>query len=328
MHIVIHFIWIFSAFVEQSREYQDVRRSESGSFDVNSLRFRNTVFGAWLLMLVILVNGYKGALKSDFSLEFPFETEWRSVSDLKNFTLYMPIGECVENSSALQEPLEYNSYLWFKHCNDQNDIPDDCKFIQNLRVAYAIMIHSHRRSINELNLSEQDIYDFKNKTREICHQEIGPLMQRMMNGTKKAFIIVDDQLDYIWGLIQSEIAKRGIDLKLGHNKHVEENFLRNLEGWTITAGLNHYHQGIPRSLKVLMTSGIHWLWKRWDTHWFSKYSRPYRGDNENPKSNYKALSLNHSGIQILLRIFFIGMSFNVVLFLFGKTFVCFSSRQK
>ncbi|CAG7733561.1 unnamed protein product [Allacma fusca] len=310
IHIVIHFIWIFCAFLEQSRECHEGRRKESGTFDVHSMRFRNTVFGAWLLMIVILVNGYKGALKSDFSLDFPFETEWKSLYDLKNFTLYMPIGDCEKNSTALGN-LVHGSSAWWEHCHEQNDIPADCKFIEQLNTGYPSMMKSHGRSINVLDWFLSQTYDFEKSIRQICHEEIGPLMQRMENGTKIAFVIVDDELDYTWGLIQSEISKRRIDLKLGHNKLVEENYLRNLEGWTITEGLNQYHQRVPRSLKVLMTSGIHWLWKRWDTYWFSKYSRPYRGDNENPKNNYKALSLNHSGIQILLRIFFIGMSFNV-----------------
>ncbi|CAG7722094.1 unnamed protein product [Allacma fusca] len=85
-----------------------------------------------------------------------------------------------------------------------------------------------------------------------------------INPEKLALLTTENDFGTDWNLIDNELDKCNIRMKLGHNLKVQEEFLRVSVGTIITGGLDENHNWVKNRMKILMSSGIYWLWGKWD----------------------------------------------------------------
>ncbi|CAG7787113.1 unnamed protein product [Allacma fusca] len=320
--------WLMSALVEESGGYA---QSQDGSHNPAGKRFTTINVGIWLLMALVLVSAYKGALQSDFSILNPFETKWVSFRQLHNFSFILILEAHLCTQKIINNFSLNNAEIV---CYDTAiDMNVHCELSQIQFTLYYLltreMAMSQERSnaslVQFLNKNRMYVHKLRETTFFLCEQNIQQFFLDHRNNTKVAFVFAETKFDDTWHMITQNSG----NVPLGHNmKSKNKAFLLTWAGFTIPSGVNKFHSVIPKRIKVLTSSGIYWFWEQWDK--FRNGKRKFKS-----KSTFKPLSMRGSSFYVIFYAYFIGVSCALILLtselswshltdLLGKHF-CFAS---
>ncbi|CAG7785633.1 unnamed protein product [Allacma fusca] len=218
-------------------------------------RIHFSITMSFMLVAIVITNAYKGSLKSDFQIQRPYETEWKNLVDLHNFSYY----QITENPECLQNggfPCE-SCRVW---CDSAKF---DCRFHFKVTLRLSIFSLAEISKFSKDNVGSRQILKLWNQFYFICHSKLEHLFLNQQGDTKIAFVTTEDQFEYHWQLLQNYVVENPkLGIPLGHSRGTKEDYLQNAIYLSIPSGLDEHQQLIPTRIKVLLSSGIYWHWEK------------------------------------------------------------------
>ena len=282
---------------------------------------------AWLVASLIINNGYKGIAKSNYMLQTKYTTNWTNLLQLSEFKLYFAHGEgALVNCSGIQTWLQGDVKVKFKGSGLKHD------WLTHIRSSfYALLgVDVETRAtfalVNELeNLEKASGTEFQyqieytkwltertDKLKQmrknadvICVSSLEDAMGDRLAKPRSAFVTPAEYQsgDWLRFLNVMRLSKRKKRVKFATNFAVEDTTLRAYQGYYVTGRLSMQHREVVlKRIRMVMGSGIHSLWKRWDR---------MRQLFHLPKVNghtVVALSFDNSDIHLLFTVFGVFLS--------------------
>ncbi|CAG7701574.1 unnamed protein product [Allacma fusca] len=266
-----------------------------GSAIVNSnfrivVRIRKIVLAAWFLICIIITNSYKGIIKAHFAVTFPFETHWRFIEELSNFTLYLPGGKCrrtVSRSGLTTVNFDtYKNEFSSRTCMKWPPGKSENEFL------YYSLTEEFISLPNSGSRLEGRQFEC------VCANEWENLILKNLTKQNTAILIQANEFEYFWRKIKILMGSQS-SLKFAHNKRIFDGFFRRRKFIYISSGMEDIHKNPAHNrIRTLLSSGIYWMWEKWDKlRYPSEVSVTNTSGLENVQ-NVKPLSLTGSDINL------------------------------
>ncbi|CAG7837037.1 unnamed protein product [Allacma fusca] len=98
---------------------------------------------------------------------------------------------------------------------------------------------------------------------------IETLVEGNLTEPRTALVVLADDLEYYWGLIGQNM--KGKDHKFAHNRRAgSDDFLRQSISLIIPYTFTDKYDYVGKRARVMMSSGLYWLWEKWDRIRFPK----------------------------------------------------------
>ncbi|CAG7818190.1 unnamed protein product [Allacma fusca] len=295
--------WIYACLVEKEMIDFPFKVREEDKMSVG--RSLKILIFVWLLAGTILTNGYKGILKSNFALPFPFETNYTELRQLQNFTWYLPLESC----PSFPEFDEWYTYERRIYMQNTNMYRKNMKLTNlNLKLyddwiasymVYKIMAEEKYQQKAEY------LYDRIYNTFYYCKNDTEYIIRTYLNESMTALVTSSTTLNSYWQNFRKymQISK----LKFSHNGRVKTDGLTSISGVYITTGMDHYHNWAAHRMKTLLQNGILWLWDR------EERERLGAGPDETyllleDSAIAKPLSFTDSDVHLIFYIYFVALT--------------------
>ncbi|CAG7733869.1 unnamed protein product [Allacma fusca] len=257
--------------LEQDADYNEMT--------VMAARFSKGALITWLVAAIVITNAYKGVVNSNFVFSFPYETKWRTLMDLSNFKLYLPTKN--ESVCSSHRSLQYTTRSLVGVQKNMKFEPHE--FFNQLNRRYTMSVLERyddepkwQRTHNILQYTMDRIYFFCDQTQTLAY-----IIKKELREPKTAMVVETKQFPIYWRQVR-DLVRANRKLKFAHNYKITDNFLKMPSGYYLTGGMDQVYQLVPNRLKILMSSGIYWLWEKWDKIIFPDYeSEAGRDDGGN-----------------------------------------------
>ncbi|CAG7829635.1 unnamed protein product [Allacma fusca] len=277
------------------------------------------IWGTYLLMGVIITNYYKGTVKSDFTIQFPYETKWKYLEDIQGFQYFVLVEERHCRKYNLSGVVKANDY-YSSNLTAGKSIRS-YEFYSELRYEHWKLVQGY--TIVAQRTFSDALYNYVSQRLEkvssfirnmffLCELDMVEFLKGNGSHGKIAVITANEDIDYHWGFLQKAVtAVPKMELQFGSNKKIEDDqFLRNPAYFMSTKGTDELRHGVPFRLRALISSGIFNLWEKWDKIRFTNPKRVGQvGDNA------KSLGFHSSNIHILFFMLLLGISCAIVIIL-------------
>ena len=247
----------------------------------------------WLTVTAAILNVYQAAFSSEFALTFPFVTSWRLLTELDNFTFYL----LVSNDLCAEFMTKRNGRAITKYaeCFDNTLLFPECRFLHKLVfIAEQERIHRHNVKLADLLQRLWEKFHLLCNSEENIHNR-SYIEKKSSKGI--AFLSYDYEFPHNWNKF-SKIMEMNPSLRYGHNLDDDDDFGVTFQGYMFTDGLHsRFSNAVIGRFKYLISSGIYWLWEKWDRIRFSQ-SGLKTGEGVTSRSKIvspKALAFDNSG---------------------------------
>ncbi|CAG7726528.1 unnamed protein product [Allacma fusca] len=276
--------------------------------------FVKNLLSTWLILSVVITNAYKGVVSSNTLFKGNYETKFETFRDIQSFRLYMPTitpmvcnysGGILPYSKFTRDNPAFKSYwgngydsnaakwnVFFKRLYDfwlsvtlMNATPGLLK--ESIKLRYVMLNSSF-----------------------VCRGSSTSLIQfigKELKQPKTAFIVERQNFHYYWEIFEAAMDKKSA-LKFAHNFKTQDPFLKQPDGYYITSGMHETYQLIPNRMKTLLSSGLYWLWTKWDDIRFSntgnvKEGIPVNDKHESSQASLKPFSTSDPDVYLSFQLF-------------------------
>ncbi|CAG7831057.1 unnamed protein product [Allacma fusca] len=258
-------------------------------------KMQQVLFGIYIIMAVLITLYYKAFLKSDYTVEIPFKTEWKYIKELRNFSFYLLLND---SKCPSQEIKIIPNITLCEELKSQNS--DPCYFFSEMQTRQYILnrgiVHYHLQTQYELRIIKR-FKKLQASTFLVCLSNVKHVLKE--KSTRIAFITTESDFEFCWLTLQQELKTSGLNLQFGSNRNVKDNFLVSPFNYFMTSGLGDYNQMIPNRMRTLFTSGIYDLWANWDVIRFTGHQRQFQADDTKP---WRPLGLFTSNIRLIFQV--------------------------
>ncbi|CAG7819847.1 unnamed protein product [Allacma fusca] len=303
---LMSFFWVSVILIEQC-DSETPARTRNGTVKTMC----RIIFGFWIMMGIIITNGYKGIIKSNMLVNNPFSTDWKRIEELENFILYVPFSDSrVCQESVIEDPIPDTktykvrvkgtfgwksfgtrpeplfSYGDLLHvCEGVNIAIEKCRFQleldlqkKSLSKYFGMKIPEWEKQTESVEGTSVDqekqelmlkLQGILNHTVYFCENYLERVLVPKLKDGRKALIVEEDKLEFFMRRLRISDAS----MKWGSNKDEPDDFLTMPKKWMVTDWDGPLYQRVPKRMRTLMTSGIFWLWERWEQANF--YRRKY-----------------------------------------------------
>ncbi|CAG7729702.1 unnamed protein product [Allacma fusca] len=198
----------------------------------------------WLLSAIILSNGYKSFLKGSFAADSNYVTKWRFLHELVNFTLYFPTG--IPGSLPKSSSIHTSEKTCHVKCDDSRLGLIYLNEEENLSLKYK-----HSNFLQSLSLECLTIHDLDSH------------IENTLGKPKTALVAFSYEFDFYWGILSQVAAKK--KLRFAHNrKTLNDQAFREPVYVFIPRYIDEKSNLVLKRAKVMLGSGLFWLWEKWD----------------------------------------------------------------
>ncbi|CAG7728188.1 unnamed protein product [Allacma fusca] len=309
-------IWFFATLVEQYGAKLPVLLKPEMQAKISFWRSFRIVLTTWSLAGIIITNGYKGMVKSNSALSFPYESNYKILSELHDFTLYVPLEDRIHPKFVKTYESERRiSYFNVSNFYTLGNLTTTFDYVYDINYESSLVLYNYWRTLSdsirdELSSSSEQYKNEKVQsflrsrerlTKLYCFQasDTKLAIERFLVKPKTAFITTQKSLPYYWKIFRNFMQKTGTPLKFAHNGKISDRTLLNLtstSGFFVTHKIGHYENIALRKLKVLFSSGIHSYWETLQHHMMDAVGLE---ESEVSIGAAKALSLQNHSIAII-----------------------------
>ncbi|CAG7823115.1 unnamed protein product [Allacma fusca] len=237
----------------------------------------STIVALWLMSTILLSNGYKGFLKTLFSLENEMETKWKSLEELKNFTLYFPAWDDVDD------------FLGPYFTVGQKRCKAECLSI----FGTPTFIFGNGVDAIELNGTELR-RKFGIELRCFQYQHLLEITVKNLTLPQTALVVFSYDIDHYWNRVQRKIIERKLKFAPSLRAQSSTYFQQPISIF-IPALMEHQYKNVERRAGVMLSNGLFWLWEKWDQIRFPRCLQTVKLERMK-EENFQALSLQSSFI--------------------------------
>ena len=272
---------------------------------------RSVLVATWLISALFLSVSYKCIFKSHYIFEPQYQTRWKELIEISNFTLYF--GVHVENKSRDHSC----ESTYYKSCDEMNLVT---------RVGFsdrgACALTSLARMYPHINydwdknftrIYKEGFWNIVDNLHIVCMNDIETVISEELIRPRTAFVSPSNHFSIDWRLFQG-VNRQKKHVKFAFSGNAEEPLLKFHESIGFPAGLNKIHKSqVPARLKALLTSGIYQLWEKWET------LRDIFNTEASIKQDhiqFLALSLQGSDIYVVFLVLFTCESVLLCMFMF------------
>ncbi|CAG7687289.1 unnamed protein product [Allacma fusca] len=284
----------------------------------NYFNVSNLLLSMYFLMAVVITNFYKGTVKSDFTVRFPYETKWKYFGEITNHTFYVLLEEFKCETFGVEGIFKANKPFSVSLLNENGiksvgfyyELMYDLYYLVD---GYSILTKfGWKPSLYECFHDKMMIINtVMRNTHFLCGSHLKNVLLSV-NNTKIAFVTTKNDLDYHWNFLQKAIAGiPQLKMKLANNRKAKDSFLRNPARFMVTVAEDELRLGAAFRLQALITFGIFGLWERWDTIKFSKPPR-YAFEVNADGNEVVALGLGTSNIYLVFYLLLGGMAVSII----------------
>ncbi|CAG7716410.1 unnamed protein product [Allacma fusca] len=297
---------LFAAFVEQGWGY-------TGKINGDTLRSKLRVLIAvsWLLAGIIISNTYKSLLKTAFSTQGEFTTKWRQLDEIQNFIWYLPARQ-------------FQGYTLSFKDKPQDDTSWDFCSLRCASLTISIL-GSGRIEIYSRDKTPEVREDMEQVRPEqfrcVVDEELDLVIERNLTTEGTALVVHSFTFDYFWERVKAVMEKKL--LKFAHNAKVRDPFLRKPVYVYIYNPMVEEYNYVRKRASVMMSSGLFWLWEKWDQIRFPKRIPKVKRQPEIWR--IKALSMDSSLILVLYALIWGSLACGLIFILEFGYFFCFGA---
>ncbi|CAG7718618.1 unnamed protein product [Allacma fusca] len=299
------FLWIYAVLVENLfREYPTVLRKDTNN-KRTFLRFYKIILGVWLLAGLVITNGYKGLVKSNLSVAFPFTSKFQYLSDLTGFKYYIPMETCnctngIDLHVVRVDNLSISDYLQKVHVSK-----DDSNL--NLRKYWTILGDSFWRHHNIFgdNHSLIKLEELKVKIWSLhyfCENEINGIVDKILVRPKTALVTTRRSLSKYWKVFKAFMRKIPTTVFVNNGKYQDQSLAdtTSMPDIFFTSKIGPFKNWVLDRMKVIFHSGLY-------NHWIStKYRISDLGDCDETNVSFDVpKSLKTSDVWLIYLAYFI-----------------------
>ncbi|CAG7728189.1 unnamed protein product [Allacma fusca] len=307
-------IWLFATLVEQNGTQLPVLLKPEIQAKISFWRSFRIVLITWSLAGIIITNGYKGMVKSNTALSFPYESNYKILSELHDFTLYVPLEDRIHPDFVETYGGERRiSYFNITNIYTSDNLTTTLDYVYDINYESNLVLYNYWRALSESIRHELFSEPYNNEKVQLflrSRERLSKLYCFQANDTKlaierflvepnTAFITTQKSLPYYWKIFRSFMQKTGTTLRFAHNGKIPDSTLLNLtstSGFFVTHKIGHYENIALRKLKVLFSSGIYSYWETLEHHMMNAVGLE---ESEVSIGAAKALSLQNHSIAIL-----------------------------
>ena len=283
----------------------------------------NLLLTSWVLALLVITNGYKGILKSNYIVEPEYTTGLKRLHQLENFSLYvspklLPPGMYVHIERAARScasgldfissfGADCESKALYGLCTRQYSKSGFCEIIMrhHLRKILFSKVQCRRRYCSPNFREWIKEYDTSadNVLSHLRHASAKPateLVKMDLRKPKSAYLTSREHLANDWNAVKG-VAKVW-NIRFAHNGKTDDGFLSTAHAYQISRLCSAFESinVVLSRAKTLMESGIYDFYKEWER---------FRTDLESAEiartaANYMALSLENSDVGLIFLLYF------------------------
>ena len=296
-------IWKFCTLIGQVNEPRV-------SWNRKRLWILNAVMAVWLGTTVVLSTHYQSVFSSDFTLAYPYQTKWQCIDSLQNFSILIPVShrickihvkirldkfkgqDCIHFNAETIPQCNIWSRFMSKHRYYKYDMrtgtEDEKSYIKKQELKYRLYSVGAKFLCNDMPNIERWTLN---------------LTQSKM---RYAFVIFKYEFEFYWKIF-AKLMKKHPHLKFASNIDTDDDFGVEPQGYAFTGGLRPVQQdAFVDRMHVLMSSGIYWLWIKWNHIVFTNggLTQEFRM-RKGTVAEAKAISLENSGLWWMLALHFV-----------------------
>ena len=313
---VLGFIWVSATLLEQSQQFPVQPKNR---------KYIRLVFLLWLFLAIVLSNAYKSVVKSELMADAPYDTHLHSFMDISNFSTYVLTTN--ENCNGTPVQLWNQNQNKSRICHGVTDVVAEfrkaCNFLKLLVTAEAHLKKDAERIKDDPHIRNKTgvihvkenlaklIQSWKKNIWSVCLPQMNEsnMLASLTVPTYSAFIVPDVGHEYFWEIFE-EAMRKDHDLKYALGKErSDERFIRSpalitTEILDIWAG-----SSVSWRMKTLLSSGIYWLWVKWDAIMFPDVPRTKLPKGVPSRTNEpKGLSLRTARVYQAFRWYLTGIA--------------------
>ena len=255
----------------------------------------------FVMAAIILNNHYRGALHSEFAVTSESTINIKGIEYLGDYKIYF-----LFDGEQCDEFQEYRTEVGAKEAGNftcftdgRNGITGDCTFIQQAklsatiwrdRIMYAGTTPKHMKRL------ENVARIYKNMS-YACVQEL-PEIFHTLNDSKAAFVAPEGAVSSTWSAVRS-ILDTNPRLQFAFKQDSEASFFVAPNGLQLTMRLASHQVWVRRKLRALFSSGLQFLWEKWERKNVTDRSRRLWEDYLQRSRIAKPISLRGSWILML-----------------------------
>jgi hypothetical protein len=244
--------WIYRLLIEQCEEEVPAPTTKP-----ELLRMSKLVLAAWLLMGVVITNAYRGIIKSDYILNYPFATRWERSSELLalNFSLFYARRGLDCGSSEPPIFTEFGLFEWRVNDFAIKYPPFTRRLTNAVRSAAMDCFASgcEPMASPKWSVRFQDspcrafapckeyarIAELMSRTRLTCAAQLPPLKRTRLSQPETVLIVSAPDFEFFWNLFKGEMkCEPELGLKFAHNRGVDDDYFSEPQWWVLRRDLD------------------------------------------------------------------------------------------
>ncbi|CAG7785635.1 unnamed protein product [Allacma fusca] len=239
--------------------------------------FLKILFVMWAILAVVITNAYKGVMNSEMTVEFPYETNLKSIDQMRNVSLHFLVKDHV---------CDFLSQIGR---NDEDGCESALNLIECLHFnLLKIMIHEQFNEHPGIKL--------------LCEKYIGPVVYKTSGN---AFIITENVFSFFWIKFLKRAMSKEAALKFAYRQDSKDSFLRRHKGFCLTEGIEEIQPWIPRRIRAF-------FWEKWQDIRLMNITDKEHISLEKELHAPKALSLLNSDFIFIFLVLAVGIIFSII----------------
>ena len=273
------------------------------------------VVSMWLMATATVLYVYQAGFSAELALTFPFVTSLRHLTELDNFSLYLLVSDdlCKRNRTQWRA----DTLLPYQPCIYDVFLFPEC------RIIYKLELMVDRGRYLSQNKAKADLAQrLLGSSPLLCNSEESIHRFSTVNDTGRvgsAFITYDYEFQHNWNKF-IKLMESNPSLKYANNMDADDDFGVTFTGYVFTDGLHtRISNRVIGRFELLMSSGIYWLWEKWERIRFIPSSVQSEGRRfRKEKMLPRALSFENSGTPWLFILQMAGLVIGALVFVFEK----------
>ena len=266
----------FSSFIGQNEDILPLSLSSSRKDQTGSVLATATM--TWITASTVIIYNYGAFFSADTLRMFPYMTDYWTLMELENFTLYFLVNgkDCkhIWNSKNHRRRMTNACFLnpfLFKECDIQSYIYNEYRYYQ-AKAARIEASKGHKKAGSH-NLSDSDarsgverrlriLQNFRKASIPLCSnsQEVEKMIKAVLRKRKNAaFVTYDYEFQHNWGIF-TKIMKRRPEWKFANNFESTDEFSIREVAYSFHSGLHErFLKRFEGRFKVILSAGFYGL---------------------------------------------------------------------
>ena len=218
------------------------------------------ILAVWLISTASIFNIYQAAFSSEYQLHFPFTTSWRYLTELDNFSFRLLVSN--DLCARYKTTRNYSAVIWAEECVANIELFPEWRIVHKIFYIKEQEAYERRNMdlVNAMSRLLANLYLLCNTEENILNHSHA----KDPNTRGIVFLSYDYEFQHNWNKFR-RIMDTSPDLKYANNFDVDDEFGVTFKGLMFTGGLQtKFSTRVISRFKVLISSGIYWLWEKWD----------------------------------------------------------------